>query len=116
MRNNRQFWPGQIRAGRFLAVFVGLMMLSLRASAPPLPPPFQLSISRPDSDSFVLLTASHLTLGGFTALILQVNSELTTTNWVNVQTNYGVTSEESYFSYRVSPAQSPKFFRVAGIY
>jgi hypothetical protein len=92
------------------------MMLSLRASAPPLPPPFQLSISRPDPDSFVLLTASHLTLGGFNELILQVSSDLTTTNWVNVQTNYGVTAEESYFSYRVSPAGSPKFFRVAGIY
>jgi hypothetical protein len=40
---------------------------------------------------------------------------LTTTNWVSVQTNYDVTAPAAYFGYKVSPAQSPKFFRVEAI-
>jgi hypothetical protein len=113
MRNQRQFWPGQIKAARFLAVFMVLFMVSVRALAP-VPVPFQLSMSPKDSDSFVLLTVSGLFNGEFNGLILQENDDLTTTNWVNIQTNLDVTAPQSYFSYRVT-AQSPKFFRVAGI-
>jgi hypothetical protein len=114
MRNKRQFWPGQIRAGRFFAAFVVPLMLSLRAWAPPTPLPFQLSISPPDSDSFVVITASNFSSGEYYDLILQVNTDLTTANWVNIQTNYISAPGPSYFSYRVSRAQGPVFFRVAG--
>jgi hypothetical protein len=110
MRKQRQYWPKKFRAGRFLSVFAGLLILALSASATPLP--FQLSISRPDSDGFATITTSPLAADEYYSLILQVNTDLTTTNWVNTQTNYLSTPGPYYFNYRVSPAQSPVFFRV----
>jgi hypothetical protein len=113
MRSKRQFWPGQIRKGRFLAFFVIPLMLTLCAWAPPVP--FQLSISPPDSDSFVQITASTFSNDEYSKLILQMNTNLTTANWVNIQTNIGVSAGSSYFIYRVSNAPGAVFFRVAAI-
>ena len=115
MRNKRRFKPGQIKAARFLAVFVVPLMLSLRAFAPSTPLPFQLSISPPDSDSFVVITASSFSPGEYYQLNLQVSTNLTAANWVNIQTNYISDPGPSYFSYKVTRAQGPVFFRVAGI-
>jgi hypothetical protein len=115
MRNKRQFWPGQIRRGCLLAVFAVPLLLSMRAFAPFMPLPFQLSISGPDSDSFVVITASSFSVGEYYQLNLQVSTNLTAANWVNIQTNYISAPGPSYFSYKVTRAQGPVFFRVAGI-
>jgi len=101
------------RQAGLLALCGVLCMLSLPASSGIIP--FYISISRPDSDSFVTITASNVDNVEFEALILQVNADLTTTNWVSVQTNYEITVPATYFGYRVSPAHSPRFFRVLGI-
>ncbi len=116
MRNKQQSRPAQSRWGVSFTVFAVLLMLPWCASAPPIPRPFPLSISRPNSDSFVTITASDLVAGEFTELILQVKTDLTATNWVNVQTNYPITAGQSYFYYKLSGAQSPIFFRVSGIF
>jgi hypothetical protein len=115
MSGKQQFWPDQIWKGRFLAFFAIPLMLGLCASAPPVPLPFQLSISPPDSDSFVVITAFTFSNDEYSKLILQVNTNLTTTNWVNIQTNIGVSAGSSTFSYKMSRAQGPTFFRVAAI-
>ena len=112
MSKKRQFWPKQFGEGRFLSVFVVLTIFPPFASATPLP--FQLSISRPNSDGFATITTSPLAADEYYSLILQVNTDLTTTNWVNTQTNYPSTPGPYYFNYHVSPAQSPRFFRVVG--
>jgi len=115
MRNKQLLRPGLIGSGRFLAILAIVWMVSLRAFAPGIPLPFQLSIGLPDSDSFLLITASPFFNGEYSRLILQVKTNLTTANWVSIQTNIGVPAGSAYFSYKVSHPQSPVFFRVAAI-
>ena len=115
MRSIRQFWPNRIWKRPILGFSLILLMLSLCPSARAIPETFPLSITPPDSDSVIVITASGLFAGEYTALILQVNTNLTTTNWVNIQTNYNITTSQAYFFYHWSAAQSPRFFRVAGI-
>ena len=92
---------------------VALLILPLFASATPLP--FQLFISRPNSDGFLTITTSSMAADEYYSLILQVSTDLTTTNWVSVQTNYLSIPGPYYFYYQVSPARSPSFFRVVAI-
>ena len=113
MRKKRQFWFQEFREERFLSVFVVPLMLPLFALAPPLP--FQLSISQPNSDGLATITASPLAAQEYYSLILQMNTDLATTNWTNIQTNYLDTPGPSYFYYYVSPTESPRFFRAVGI-
>jgi hypothetical protein len=115
MSNKQQLRPGKFRAGRFLAIFAILLMISLRAFAPT-PLPFQLSITPPDSDSFIEITASNFYNGEYSELILQSSTNLTAPNWTSIQTNIGVSAGSSSFIYKVSRTQAPVFFRVAGIY
>lgn len=115
MRNKQLLRPGLIGSGRFLAILAIVWMVSHRAFAPGIPLPFQLSIGLPDSDSFLLITASPFFNGEYSQLILQVKTNLTTANWVSIQTNIGVPAGSAYFSYKVSHPQSPVFFRVAAI-
>ena len=114
MRNKRQFWPGQIRRGCLLAVFAVPLLLSMRAFAPFMPLPFQLSISGPDSDSFVVITAGNFSAVEYSQLNLQVTTNLAAANWVDIQTNFISAPGPSTFSYKVTRTQGPVFFRVAG--
>jgi hypothetical protein len=98
-----------------LAVFAVPLLLSMRAFAPFIPMPFQLSISGPDSDSFVLITAANFYVGEYTQLNLQASTNLTAAKWINIQTNFISVSGPSYFFYKVTRTQGPVFFRVAGI-
>ncbi len=66
---------------RFLATFVGTLVLAVRLYAPPIPP--VLAISQPVSNSVTVTVVS----GNAYNYALQMSTHLTTTTWINIQSN-----------------------------
>jgi hypothetical protein len=69
---------------RVLAILTGTLLLAMPLYAPPIPP--VLSISQPSSNSVTVTVVS----GNAYNYALQMSTDLSTTNWTSLQSNYVV--------------------------
>jgi hypothetical protein len=103
----------QIRGWRLLVIFVAAMLLPMRSAAPIIQPPFNISMSLTSANT-VTITASNL-VESDTEIILQMETDLTATNWASLQTNYVVVAGQSEFD-KIPATNNCEYFRVKVIY
>ena len=77
----------QIRDWCFLAIFVGVLMLTMRLYAPVLPQIPILSVNRPVTNSVTITVTNGFPSPLLFPEILQMSTNLTAPNWINLQTN-----------------------------
>jgi hypothetical protein len=92
---------------------MAVLMVAMRSPAPILVPYF-LSISQPLTNS-VTITATNFYQGENIVLILQRKTDLTATNWINIQTNLGPIGGQSVFN-NIPATNTCELFRVEGMY
>jgi hypothetical protein len=114
MKTKLKHLSSRIKRWRILAIFVAALMLPMRSPAPPLPEPYFLSISQPLTNS-VTITATNFYDGEDILLILQMQTNLTATNWINIQTNLGPIDGQAVFT-NIPATNTCEFFRVEGIF
>jgi hypothetical protein len=91
----------------FLAFFAGTMVLTLHLYAPPIPP--VLSISQPLSNSVTVTVVS----GNAYNYALQMSTNLTTTNWINIQSNYVIPTPITFTN--IPATNNPEYFRMMSL-
>jgi hypothetical protein len=91
----------------FSAIFAGTLMLTMRLYAPPVPP--VISISQPLSNSVTVTVVS----GNAYNYALQMSTNLTTANWINIQSNYVVPPPITFTN--IPATNSSEYFRLVSL-
>jgi len=91
----------------FLAIFAGAMVLTMRLYAPPIPP--VLSISQPLSNSVTVTVVS----GNAYNYALQMSTDLTATNWINIQSNYVIPTPITFTN--IPATNNSEYFRMVSL-
>src|SRR5580704_18001181 len=85
VKQKRKGLSGQARAWRFLAIFTGVVMLAMRSPAPTGPPEsISLSISQQGANTVTIIARNA---PADTPETLQMSTDLTTSNWMDRETN-----------------------------
>jgi len=90
-----------------LAIIAGTLVLAVRLYAPPVPP--VLSISQPLSNSVTVTVVS----GNAYNYALQMSTDLTTTNWINIQSNYVIPAPITFTN--IPATNNPEYFRMVSL-
>jgi hypothetical protein len=90
-----------------LAIFAGTLVLTIRLYAPPIPP--VLSISRPVSNSVTVTVVS----GNAYNYALQMSTNLPTTNWINIQSNYVIPTPITFTN--LPATNNSEYFRMVSL-
>jgi hypothetical protein len=91
----------------FLAMFAGTLVWAVRLYAPPVPP--VLSISGPVSNSVTVTVVS----GEAYNYALQMSTNLSTTNWINIQSNYVVPTPITFTN--IPATNNTEYFRMVSL-
>ena len=91
----------------FLAIFAGTLVLTMRLYAPPIHP--VLSISKPLSNSVTVTVVS----GNAYNYALQMSTNLTTTNWINIRSNYVIPTPITFTN--IPATNNSEYFRMVSL-